>query len=189
MILIINNSKPNDNSYYKRLLKVVQDTGKQYIIVKSLSQLNNIKNKNITSIIISGSKLMVNDEYFSKHPLDFILNFVAITRYDVPILGICFGCQIINYIFGGSLSKLHKELNDDIYVKIDNYRGKLRFCLNYIIKDLGKDMKIIASAKYRNTEFPCFIKHIDKAIYGCLFHPEAHKDTQKVITTFCNTYN
>lgn len=189
MILIVNNSKTNDNKFYKKMLKVVQDTGKKYIVVKNLAQLNNIGKQNITSIILSGSKLMVTNNDFTKYPLDFMMNIIAITRYDVPVLGICFGCQIINYIFGGTLSKLPKTLDEDIYVNVDNFRDKLRFSLNYVIKDLGKDMNVIATAKYKNNTFPCFIKHNDKSIYGCLFHPEAHTDTQKIIVTFCNTYN
>lgn len=189
MILIVNNSKAKDTKFLNKLLKVVQDTGKKYVIIKNLKQLNNLGKQNITSIIISGSNLMVTNDHFTKYPLDFILNFTAIARYDVPILGICFGCQIINYIFGGTLSKLPRELDEDVYVNIDNVTDKLRFCLNYIIKDVGKDMKILATAHYKNNIFPCFIQHNDRPIYGCLFHPEAHKDSQKLIITFCNTYN
>ena len=65
----------------------------------SKEELLNISKEKVEGIVFSGGPASVLDEDSPKVSLDFVKSF------DVPILGICYGMQLLSYLNGGKLEK------------------------------------------------------------------------------------
>jgi len=121
-------------------------------------------------IIISGGPKSV---YYKSSP-----NYdKRIHKYNVPILGICYGMQLLNYNFCGKVGKLEHREDGQIEIKIDNTnrlfknldkKEKVLLTHGDSITELSSYFKIVAKSKYAISA----IKHRTKKIYGVQFHPE-----------------
>ncbi len=95
---------------------------------------------------------------------------------DKPLLGICYGGQILALTLGGTLKKIEK-VND--MVKIDilkptvllpNYESvEMYESHNFCISKLSKSFTLLGSSNSCKNEFFCFN---DKPLFGTQFHPE-----------------
>ena len=189
MILVINNTINQKNAmYFPMLIKHLRSMkGFRYKVVNTQKDLEKIDVDQVTHIIISGSPLMVTKDSIVPNLDQFILNILSILRFNVPILGICFGCQLLNILFGGKLKRLRKMFCEDtpLYRK-DLPATDVRFCLTYVIDEIPPSFEVLGRANIRNHQVPCMIKHKDRPIYGCLFHPEFHDGIVDIITNFIN---
>ncbi len=104
-----------------------------------------------------------------------------IFKLGVPILGICFGHQIIAKEMNGKVKNskyrefgltVVKKINKSLLIK--NFFNKYK--LNYVwmshadhVSKLPKGFKLIASSK--NSKF-AIVEHSKKKLYGVQFHPE-----------------
>lgn len=177
MILIIDNTMDQSKAmYFPYLMKVVKGfKGVRHRVVRTHEELVKIPVEKVTSVVISGSPLMVTQGSFVENLDQFLLNVITVLRYNVPVIGICFGCQLLNAVFGGRLRKLRKPFCQD--ARMQPHDVDVRFCLSYVIRDVAPDFKTLAYADVRGRNVPCYIKHKTREIYGCLFHPEYHRDT------------
>ena len=137
-----------------------------------------IKNKDITSsikgIILSGGPLNVYE--IDKYSFDR-----RIIENGIPILGICFGHQILSKLNGGKVKKSkHREFGlANIYKKKDSFLTKNFFknkkptnvWMSHAdqVSKLPKDFKVIASSQ--NSKF-AIVENKFKKFYGVQFHPE-----------------
>jgi GMP synthase (glutamine-hydrolysing) len=144
----------------------------------------NIMKENIGGIILSGGPLNVyeNDKFkFDK----------KILRLNIPVLGICFGHQILSKELGGKVKKSnHREFGLAEIRKINNSLLTRNFFNKKNINDvwmshadqvskMPKNFKIIASSK--NSKLT-IIENYSKKFYGVQFHPEVtHTNKGKVI--------
>ena len=97
MILIINNHSGNINKIEKILKKYKQ----KYIIKEQSSLFKEMKN--VKGIILTGGNLILDEKMIiTKIRADAS----AILNYDVPILGICLGHEIIGELYGGEIAEL-----------------------------------------------------------------------------------
>jgi GMP synthase-like glutamine amidotransferase len=184
MIVIIDNTVDEAKAMYLPLLKrYLSSQGYPYVVCKSLASLKRIDMKKVTGAILSGSPLMVKTKDFANNIDQFILNvYTILMLHDVPIMGICYGCQLINKIYGGTLQKLKKPFCDNTTV-----RGiPTRFCCSYILKEIPASFVPLAEATIEGITFPCMIKHKHRPLYGCLFHPEFHDKTHYLLKAFLN---
>ena len=106
-------------------------------------------------------------------------------KFNKPILGICYGCQLINLYFGGSLKYVYpqkKILYNGPHYNYLNIRDNL-----YIFRHFPNKFLTVFSNKYTvdvkylpdNLEITSQTNKIISAIrdkhlpiYGCQFHPE-----------------
>ena len=143
--------------------------------IVSISELKKIKNfKNIKGIILSGGPATVTQKKFPSIPKEILLK-------KIPILGICYGLQLIAKLFKGSIKALkrQREFGRAIILKKNNSLLMKNF-YNYknnsvwmshqdaVIK-LPVGFKIIASTS--QSKFTV-IENSEKKIYGIQFHPE-----------------
>lgn len=191
LFLVINNTMGDENAmYYNHLISTLKKYNINYKEIATLDDIENSINMhlkgNITllGIFLSGSPLMVTKESIIENLDTFLMNTLISIRLDLPILGICFGSQLINNLYGGKLRKLRKPFCEDAVVYYDKKKLNGRFCLSYIIDSVPPSFNIIAHALIRNKLVPCYIKHKNKDIYGCLFHPEYHNETNFIIQDF-----
>ena len=151
-----------------------------------------IKNKNIDNsikgIILSGGPLNVYE--INKYSFD-----KKIIKNGIPVLGICFGHQILSKLNGGRVKQSkHREFGlTNIYKKKDSLLIKKFFNNKKFIKvwmshadqvsKLPKNLKVIASSK--NSKF-AIVENKSKKFYGVQFHPEVtHTENgKKLISNF-----
>ena len=151
-----------------------------------------IKNKNIDStikgIILSGGPLNVYQ--IGKYSFD-----KKIIENNIPVLGICFGHQILSKLNGGKvkqskhrefgLAKIYKK-NDSLLIKnfFNNKKSKEVWMSHADqVYKLPKNFKVIASTL--NSKF-AMIENKQKNYYGVQFHPEVtHTENgKKLISNF-----
>ena len=144
--------------------------------------------KNINGIILSGGPLnvyQINKYSFDKKILDF----------NIPVLGICFGHQILSKLNGGRVKQSkHREFGlANIYKKKDslltnnffNKKNLKRVWMSHAdqVVKLPKNFNVIASSD--NSKF-AIVENKIKNFYGVQFHPEVtHTENgKKIISNF-----
>ena len=151
----------------------------------SHKKTNNLKIfKDVKGIVLSGGPLNV----YQSHKIKFNKKIIEL---DIPILGICFGHQIISKIMGGKvkqskfrefgLAKVRKKNNSLLVKNFFNKNNVNNVWMSHAdqVSKLPKGFKIIASSKNSNLTI---IENNKKKLYGVQFHPEVtHTDKGKIL--------
>jgi GMP synthase (glutamine-hydrolysing) len=165
---------------------IVLDFGGQYnqLIARRVRELNvyceiipynvsidRIKKLEPKGIIFTGGPATVLDENAPKCSKE-------IFELGVPVLGICYGMQLISYMFDGSIEKADKReygkrdikfLSDSkLFSKIDE-NSSCWMSHTYHVTNMPKDFISIASTQ--NCSIAAF-ENTKKDLYGVQFHPE-----------------
>ena len=143
-----------------------------------------ITKDNIAGIILSGGPLNVyeNDKFkFDK----------KILKLGIPILGICFGHQILSKLLGGKVKKskhrefglatINKVSNSTLTKNFFNKNNRSDVWMSHAdqVSKMPKNFKIIASTK--NSKLT-IIENIKENFYGVQFHPEVtHTNKGKIL--------
>ncbi len=150
-------------------------------------KINDI-NKSIKGIILSGGPLNVYQ--INKYSFD-----KKILQLNLPILGICFGHQILSKLNGGKVKQSrHREFGlANIYKKgnsllISNFFGIKKSKEVWMshadqVSKLPKNFKVVASSA--NSKF-AIVENNKKKFYGVQFHPEVtHTENgKKLLSNF-----
>lgn len=178
MLFVIDNSVFLPQSNY-HLFHSLDMSKIPYVKIKNKKQLTeNLKNYKPNRFILSGSPIMFTKKEYNTYEDIFELNFDILEKYKniIPIIGICFGAQLINIYYGGKLKKLQKEFCQTVSL---NNGDRLFFCLNYTIK--GNLSEIFENIyEIDNLGVVMFSTSCEK-IKGFLFHPEKHEETWKYL--------
>ena len=151
----------------------------------SHKKTNNLKIfKDVKGIVLSGGPLNV----YQSHKIKFNKKIIEL---NIPILGICFGHQIISKIMGGKvkqskfrefgLAKVKKKNNSLLVKNFFNKNNVNNVWMSHAdqVSKLPKGFKIIASSKNSNLTI---IENNKKKLYGVQFHPEVtHTDKGKIL--------
>jgi len=142
-------------------------------------KLNKIKNyHNVKGFIFSGGPSTVTKKKFESIPK-------KIFDENIPILGICYGLQLIAKIFGGKIkpSKKRREFGRAYILQKRSslltkkfIKSKTSVWMSHedAVVKLPRKFKIIASTKNSNLTI---IENSENKIYGVQFHPEVtHTD-------------
>ena len=167
----------------KLIARRVRELG-VYSEIITPKDLNKLKEyKNIKGLIFSGGPSSVTVKKFESVPK-------RLFDKKIPILGICYGLQLIAKLFGGKTkpSKKRREFGRAFLQRKNNSQ----LTKNYLnspksvwmshedaVVKVPKNFKIIASTK--NSKLT-IIENTKKKIYGVQFHPEVtHTDNGKKI--------
>jgi len=152
----------------------------------SHKKINNIKlfKKEISGVILSGGPLNVYDSNkfeFNKQ----------ILKLNIPVLGICFGHQIISKVLGG---KVKKSKSREFGLAIAKKKCRSELVKNFFNKNntndvwmshadqvskLPKGFTVVASTK--NSKYT-IIENKKKKFFGVQFHPEVtHTNKGKIL--------
>ncbi|MGH9977839.1 MAG: glutamine amidotransferase-related protein [Nitrososphaeraceae archaeon] len=171
-VLIVDNNSP----FTSRLVDIVNDLGYSF----SYRRYSEIKIEDLgfdglpwfNKVILSGRKTGSSDINATNS---------TIVRYchsrNIPILGICYGCQIIALTLGGSLRRLEKPIKDfgQVIVKGDNAlvlgKKKLRVYKShkFCVSKLPSCLDSVGESQTCPNEI---LLHKGKPIFGTQFHPE-----------------
>jgi GMP synthase (glutamine-hydrolysing) len=146
--------------------------------------ITKIHNENINGIVLSGGPLNV----YQKDKFSFEKK---ILKSGIPILGICFGHQILSKALGGKIKKSnHREFGFAKINKISNSpltrnffdkKNKNSVWMSHAdqVSKLPRYFKVVASSK--NSKF-CIIENSRDKFYGVQFHPEVtHTNKGKIL--------
>src|SRR5690554_1541770 len=142
--------------------------------------LDKISTPKPMGVILSGSPKSVNDSDAPQFQS-------TIFEWEVPILGICYGLQLLAFIEdASSVEKAYKREYGRAHLLIDEANGLLKGIENGStvwmshgdqIENLPTSYQIIA---HTDNALVAAVKHKSKAIYGVQFHPEvAHTECGK----------
>ena len=149
---------------------------------------NSIINEKTKGIILSGGPLNVYE--INKYSFD-----EKILENNIPILGICFGHQILSKISGGrvkqskhrefglaNIYKIRSSLLTKNYFKRDKFKKVWMSHADQVSK-LPKNFQVVASSK--NSKF-AIVENRLKKFFGVQFHPEVtHTENgKKIISNF-----
>ena len=166
----------------KLIARRIRDLGvfSEIITVKDLKNIKDFRN--IKGIVLSGGPSTVTKNKFPKIPK-------KIFEKKIPILGICYGLQLISKIFGGNIKTIKKkrEFGRAILIKKKNsllfknfFNGKPKsvwMSHQDVVIKLPRNFAAIASTK--NSRFTA-IENVNNKIYATQFHPEiTHTDNGK----------
>lgn len=170
--------------FKKKKIKLIVTSDKKILETKVLD-------KNLKGIILSGGPILLSDLTLLK---DYILNLTIIIKYPtVPILGICFGFQIISMVYGGYIDKLEKNkmdlfeeiniINKDslLYHNFKKEKINVYQYHNDYIKEIPSDFEITA---LDNNKIIQSIENKEKMRFGTQFHPENTDDGKLILNNF-----
>jgi GMP synthase-like glutamine amidotransferase len=117
MILIIVPIKETFHCFLNNLLLINSIQKTKTKLICTLDDLDNIKLEKITGIIIVGSSLsLIKDNKIDETYQKIIAPLILL---NVPVLGICYGHEILNLLLGGTIKKMTHEENiiKNIFIK------------------------------------------------------------------------
>lgn len=96
-------------------------------------------------------------------------------RENIPVIGVCYGMQLIADFFGGKLVKVQGHVG--IRHRINGeYNGEVNSFHNYAVTELPAGFKAISYAGDGTVEI---FRHQEMPILGMMYHPEREEVFQK----------
>jgi GMP synthase (glutamine-hydrolysing) len=167
----------------KLIARRIRDLGVYSEIIPPKNLIKIKEYKNIKGIIFSGGPATVTKMKFQSVPKE-------IFKRKIPILGICYGLQLIAKLFGGKIKSNQKKRE---FGRAFLFRRKKSLLTKNFLSSskavwmshedavvkMPKNFKVIASTK--NSKLT-IIENTKEKIYGVQFHPEVtHTDNGKQI--------
>jgi GMP synthase (glutamine-hydrolysing) len=170
MLLIIDNQSIYIRSYEMKLMKKKIP----YKFYYHSEQIDFREKDQIKGIILSGG---LGDPY---QPLNLTTNFVALNNFEVPIVGLCLGHEIIAVAFGSSTDtlggfqqkkqKIVIDMPDDpLFKNITEKEIYLQEKHQYYVTEVPRDFVTLAHSEVCSIEI---MRHKTRPIYGFQGHPE-----------------
>jgi GMP synthase-like glutamine amidotransferase len=188
-ILLVNNSKPQENRYFKNLQKWCQNRGIQYVMAISDRDVERIcQNENIVGVVLSGSDFRITKPMEEGEGGG---SRKALELLTCPILGVCYGFQTMAKYHGSTIKDGEKfHLDNLVLTEVDDshplFKGvavdntQFSFAYNDTIESCPDGFKVIA--KINDTI--AGIADDNKKRYGLLFHPEDMQRTYTILDNF-----
>ncbi len=173
------------SQYTQLITRRIRESNVYSITHPHFYPLEKIELKSLKGIILSGGPMSVYDA--AAPSID-----KRIFKLGVPILGVCYGMQLITKMFSGKVEPADNReygkaelsvLTDSVLLK--NVRNKSSVWMSHgdLISSAPNNFNIIA----KTSETPlAAIENTDSNIYGLQFHPEVHhtEDGEKIMNNF-----
>ena len=203
MLLLINNStNGNVLSFIFQVRKALKEQNIPYIERNKIDESIILMKDKIKGIILSGSPMMLRENILQ----DYVADIYYISHLNVPVLGICFGCQLLTVLNGGSLEsrgKLFCETTPIEYAPghmlFKNLPAdpELKFCFNDL-PVAPKKSKIVKEIAWidvaigkENVKRDKISRHaiafqFSPTMFAILGHPELHQYSWPIYKNFAN---
>jgi GMP synthase (glutamine-hydrolysing) len=165
------------------LKTLVLDNGSPFTlnIIKLIDKLNqkyDCKAYNEVADHLLYDKIILSGRQKNNKDINAVNSSIVKSCYNqnIPLLGICYGAEIISLTFGGSIHRIERIQGlEQIRVFEENVLipniGNIRVyeSHSYSIARLPREFKSVANSKFSSHEL---FFHTRKKIYGTQFHPE-----------------
>lgn len=91
---------------------------------------------------------------------------------DVPVLGVCHGAFLLNFLYSGTNAKTLGHQNTKHTVHMEGQEHTVNSYHSMMIQELGIGLDVIA---HYNTVVEAF-KHSELPVWGIVWHPERMED-------------
>ncbi len=176
-----------------KLLSCLEQKGVSYLVASTRTDVNGMLDQHahrITGIILSGGPLCLSEEL----TISLINKNIAVLlrRQGIPLLGICFGFQLLVASFGGKIvsmdqqaqgvreiqilctqSPILKHMNTEYLQVYQSHKDK--------VKEVPPNFKVIATDDHDVIQG---IENEHSSIWGFQFHPEGLAFTVKILHNF-----
>lgn len=138
-------------------------------------------NEDILGVIISGAPLLITE--MNMEP--YLLKSKWILDISIPVLGICFGHQMIGLQHGafGSMMREDRELQEIEFLQSDPLFARMP-TVTQLMEDHCEAISIPPNFTLMASSDACVneaMKHKDKNLYGVQFHPEVSGNMGRVL--------
>ncbi len=177
MLLVVDNG----SVYTPSLLKCIQDLNFDFES-HTFSSISSINLDSYSSIILSGRR--------KNNPEMNIVNSKLVkysVQEDKPLLGICYGAEILALTLGGTIKKMtssrHGLYEIDITKNNPLCSGKIKGfeSHSYMVSKLDSSFTQIVTSD--DCKFEIF-QYDNKNIFGTQFHPEMSSDGKSLLEKF-----
>ena len=159
------------SQYNQLIARRVREMGVYAEVVPFYEDVNKILAREPKGIILSGGPASVYAE--GAPTLD-----IKLFQKNIPILGLCYGMQLITHLHGGKVARANKqefgkaelELDDKNHILYKNIPNKTTVWMSHgdHVTEMAPDFKIIA----HTDSSIAAIENSDKNIYAFQYHPE-----------------
>jgi len=186
-VLVLNNSKPQENRFLDNVLSYLTYRGIEYKLVTNPEDLNSLDNDKIIGAISTGSEYRINKPDSENEGSVSKKAFEILT---CPIVALCYGMQLMakengaELVSGDDLVQSAYPLSDykehELFNGIDMENTKFSFAFHDYPSNCPEGFEVIANL----DDKICAIANDSKKHYGLLFHPEDIEHTYPVLDNF-----
>jgi len=186
MLLLVNNSTHgNELSFIFQIRKTLKSLKIPYIEVNKIDP--SILSMKIKGIILSGSPMMLEDDILES----YAKNFYYMLKISVPVLGICFGSQLLTVTNGGKLHNRGHPFCQKAVVHTDptsvlfHHKNEinLKFCFTDLPIPPPRFQGNIGWITLDGKSHPIAFDYGNN-VFALLGHPELSEDTNFIYKNF-----
>lgn len=201
MLLIITRETPNHANKLRELYKSLDARDIPYIISRKCDP-EVVARKDISGLIIPGARFRVKS-YENQPELELELYYLYHFP-NKPVLGICYGCQLLMVYYGGTLQSYNSLWTGNKEVELDLSRDRIfkgqqqTENLHFYFHELPvappptlssgvkTDVREIAwITKFRDgRRHACAFEFVKDRVYGLMFHPELGDESRNILYNF-----
>ena len=142
--------------------------------------------KNYSGVIISGAPLLITEQNITP----YLEKIIWVKNTTIPVLGICFGHQLIGLTFGAFASRMREDRDWQTIEVYENCSLFDKLPTEFeMMEDHCESISIPAGFDLLATSDACvneMMRHQKKLIYGVQFHPEVSGNSGMIL--FQNFY-
>jgi GMP synthase (glutamine-hydrolysing) len=175
---------PGGNAYILNKSKVLGDANydkknntESRDIIDAINNTNNTSNINNN---LSCDKVILSGRRMNNREINIVNSSIIRQCFEnnIPLLGICYGAEILALTLGGSIRKMAMPVQDTISLKVSKSGSLISVDMKtllvyeshkYCVAKLPEDFESLASSIHCEHEI---FSHKEKKLFGTQFHPE-----------------
>ena len=194
--VIIDNTKDLSNAEMTpRLICYFNDRNLSVKVISQDDELNDLKSDTILGIVLSGGPILLSER---SEIFRYSKNFRVLLEYtSVPILGICFGFQLMGVAYGGRIQPLGDQKRDRVFEEVHQTESS-EMNPRVLFRNLDSSVQVYQCHQdYLDTcpnGFTVTSRNVDNLIqsiectkklrFGVQFHPEHSEKGHYILDNF-----